>query len=162
MNPFVGVSEQLLTVDQLRNLLQQPSTQSNYYFLRWSHKVSGIIEQLPDEFPSPEGQMFNCDREFRWKQQRPGYYTVLLLSNTGKESAFTPVGEEWKTEQRSAYGYRRDETRFPQSLVYPESLDIRISHEETKTNKPKLAQRYFIDKKTSTVHFVALTVEMPQ
>lgn len=161
MSPFVGVSEQLLTVEQLRDLLQQPSTQPNYYFLRWHHKVSGIVEQLPDEFPSPEGQMFNCDRELRWKQQRQGYYTVLLLSNTGQLPVFTSVGEDWETEQRGAYGYRPDETRFPRSLDFPKSLDIRISKEESKTNKPKLAQRYFIDKKTSTVHFVALTVEMP-
>lgn len=162
MSPFVGVSDQLLTVEQLRELLQQPSTQPNYYFLRWYHKVSGIVEQLPDEFPSPEGQMFNCDREVRWKQQRPGYYTVLLLSNQGKEPGFTSVGEDWKTEQRAAYGYRTAETRFPRSLIFPESLDLRISQDKTHINKPKLAQRYFLNKNTSTVHFVALTVEMPQ
>jgi len=162
MSPFVGVSEQLLTGEQLRDLLKKSANQCSYYFLRWTHKVSGIVEQLPDDFPSPEGQMFNCDRELRWKQQPPGYYTVLLLSNTGQELGFSSVGEEWKTEQRTAYGYRHDQTRFPQSLVYPESLDLRISYEETKINKPKLAQRYFIDQKTLTVHFVALTLEMPQ
>ena len=162
MSPFVGVSKQLLTVDELRDLLQKPSTQPSYYFLRWPHKVSGIVEQLPDDFLSPEGQMFNCDRELRWKQQRQVYYTVLLLSNTGQAPEFNPIGQEWEIENRPAYGYRLDETRFPQLFTVPEGLDIRNSQTETKTNKPKLAQRYFRDTQTATVHFVALTVEMPQ
>jgi hypothetical protein len=171
MSPFVGISEQLLTEEQLRELLQQQATSPSYYFLRWTHKVSGFKEFKGEfeEFPSLEGQLFNCERELRWKQQGQKY-TVLLLSNTGQIQNFISIvkdeekdeEEYWKTEQRAAYGYRRDETRFPQSLVYPESLDIRMSQEEPKTNKPKLAQRYFIDKKTSIVHFVALTVEMPQ
>jgi hypothetical protein len=106
--------------------------------------------------------MFNCERELRWKQQKPGLYTVLILSNTGETAGFTPIDGNWKTEERAAYGYRTDETRFPRSLIYPESLDPRFSEDKTQTNKPKLAQRYFIDANTSTVHFVALTVEMPQ
>jgi hypothetical protein len=142
MNPFVGVSEQLLTVEQLRNLLQQPSTQSNYYFLRWSHKVSGIIEQLPNEFPSPEGQMFNCDRELRWKQQGQ-HFSVLLLSTTGSEPGFKPIGQKWKTQQRDAHIYPATETRFPKGLS---------------STKVDVAQRYFMDTDTATVHFVALTV----
>jgi hypothetical protein len=162
MSAFVGVSEQLLTEEQLRQLLQSTSNKSGYYFLRLPHKVSGILSELPEEFPSPEGQMFNGDRELRWKQQKPGLYSVLLLSNNGTEAGFTAIDGNWKTEQRAAYGYRTDETRFPRSLIFPESLAPIISEHKTKTNKPKLAQRYFIDANTSTVHFVALTVEMPQ
>ncbi|GET41928.1 hypothetical protein [Microseira wollei] len=162
MSVFVGVSEQLLTEEELKQLLQSTSNQPNYYFLRLPHKVSGILEEFPKEFPSPEGQMFNSDRELRWKQQKPGLYNVLILSNNGETAGFTAIDGDWKTQQRAAYGYRTDETRFPRSLIFPESIDPRISGDKTKTNKPKLAQRYFIDADTSTVHFVALTVEMPQ
>lgn len=162
MSAFIGFREQLLTQEQLKELLQSTSNQPNYYFLRWPHKVSGIAEELPEEFPSPEGQMFNSDRELRWKQQKPGLYGVLILSNNGQTAGFTAINGNWKTEQRAAYGYRTDETRFPRSLIYPESLDPRFSGDKTKINQPKLAQRYFIDANTSTVHFVALTVEMPQ
>ncbi|MEQ8754433.1 MAG: hypothetical protein RID09_13080 [Coleofasciculus sp. G1-WW12-02] len=168
MNPFVGVYEKLLTETQLRELLQQQATTPSYYFLRWSHQVSGIVEQLPDNFPSPEGQMFNCDRELRWKRQNDRY-SLLVLSNTGEVPRFTSIVKDtenqgkseeksyWKTEQRPAYGYPTNETRFPRSRIYPESLDVRNSA----NNKPKLAQRYFIAKPTATVHFVALTVDMP-
>jgi len=168
MSPFVGVCQDLLTETQLRELLQQQAISPSYYFLRWSHQVSGIVEQLPDNFPSPEGQMFNCDRELRWKRQNNGY-SVLVLSNTGEVPGFTSIVKDtenqedsentsyWKTEQRPAYGYPTNETRFPRSRIYPKSLDVR----NTSPNQPKLAQRYFIAQPTATVHFVALTVEMP-
>jgi len=146
MNPFVGVSEQLLTVEDLRELLQQPSTQPNYYFLRWSYKVSGIVGQLPDEFPSPEGQMFNYDRELRWKQQGQ-HFSVLLLSTTGSEPGFKPIGQKWATQQRDAHIYPATETRFPKGLS---------------STKVDVAQRYFMDADTATVHFVALTVAKKQ
>jgi hypothetical protein len=146
MNPFVGVSEQLLTVEQLRGLLQTSSNQHSYYFLRWPHKVSGIKEQLPDEFPSPEGQMFNCDRELRWKQQGQ-HFSVLLLSTTGSQSGFKSIGQKWKIQQRDAHIYPATETRFPKGLS---------------STKIDVAQRYFMDADTATVHFVALTVVKSQ
>ena len=142
MSPFVGVSEQLLTVEQLRDLLKKLSNQGSYYFLRWAHKVSGIREELPDEFPSPEGQMFNGDRELRWKQQGQ-HFSVLLLSTTGSEPGFKPIGQKWETQQREAHIYSATETRFPKGLSST-TLDV--------------AQRYFMDADTATVHFVALTV----
>ncbi|AFZ22168.1 hypothetical protein [Allocoleopsis franciscana] len=146
MNPFVGVKEQLLTVEELKNLLQQSSTQPNYYFLRWPHKVSGIVGQLPNEFPSPEGQMFNYDRELRWKQQGQ-HFSVLLLSTTGAEPGFKPIGQKWETQQRDAHIYPATETRFPKGLS---STNVDV------------AQRYFMDADTATVHFVALTVAKKQ
>lgn len=146
MNPFVGVREQLLTVEQLRDLLEKPSNQRDYYFLRWPHKVSGIVEQLPDEFPSPEGQMFNCDRELRWKQQGQ-HFSVLLLSTTGSEPGFKGIGQKWETQQRDAHIYPATETRFPKGLS---------------STKVDVAQRYFMDADTATVHFVALTVAKKQ
>jgi hypothetical protein len=146
MNSFVGVSEQLLTVDELRKLLEKPLNQQNYYFLRWTHKVSGIVEQLPAEFPSPEGQMFNCDRELRWKQQGQ-HFSVLLLSTTGSEPGFKPIGQQWETQHRDAHIYPATETRFPKGLS---STNVDV------------AQRYFMDADTATVHFVALTVAKKQ
>ena len=142
MSPFVGVSEQLLTVEQLRDLLEKSSNQRSYYFLRWPHKVSGIIEQLPNEFSSPEGQMFNCDRELRWKQQGQ-HFSLLLLSTTGSEPGFKPIGHKWEIQQRDAHIYPATETRFPKGLS---STNVDV------------AQRYFLDADTATVHFVALTV----
>lgn len=138
---FVGI-RQLSSVEELKELLAQRSSQSSYYFLRWAYKVSGIVAQLPQEFPSPEGQMFNVDWELRWKQYKKGY-EVLLLSNAGAEPGFTPVGQHWETKLRQAYIYHSTETRFPKKFI-TESVDV--------------AQRYFIDTQTATVHFVALTL----
>lgn len=138
---FVGI-RQLSSVEELRELLTQRSSQSSYYFLRWAHKVSGILDHLPQDFPSPEGQMFNADYELRWKQQKKGY-EVLLLSKAGAEPGFTPVGQHWETKLRQAYVYPSTETRFPKEFI-AEGVDV--------------AQRYFIDTQTATIHFVVLTV----
>jgi hypothetical protein len=104
MTPFVGVSEKLLTEEQLRTLLQQPITSPSYYFLRWSHKVSGIVKELPDDFPSPEGQMFNCELELRWKKQGQKF-SVLLLSTIGEKPGFESVGQDWQVREREVAIY---------------------------------------------------------
>ncbi|WP_373530362.1 hypothetical protein [Nostoc sp.] len=169
MKPFVGVGKQLLTVIQLQELITILATNPSYYFLRWTHTVSGIKEQRPTEkeFPMTEGQMFNQECELRWKQKSKECYEVLLLTIADNHHNFEPVGEGWRIEPNNpqifpsygypAYGYRPDETRFPKKLIFPNGLDIRLKQENN--NKPKLAQRYFIDNETSTVQFVALTVE---
>ncbi len=148
MNPFVGVSEQLLTPEQLKNLLQRLSNQPSCYFLRWPHQVKWLekYEHLLKEFPSPEGQMFNYDRELRWKQQGQ-HFSILLLSTTGAEPGFKPIGQKWATQQRDAHIYPATETRFPKGLS---------------STKVDVAQRYFMDADTATVHFVALTVAKKQ
>lgn len=142
---FVGI-KQLSSVEELGELLTQRSSKSSYYFLRWAHKVSGIVNQLHQDFPSSEGQMFNEDWELRWKQQKKGY-EVLILSKADNEPGFNSVGQGWKTQLRQAHVYgsneTRTETRFPKEFI---------------TDKVKLAQRYFIDEQTATVHFVALAV----
>lgn len=145
---FVGV-KQLSSVEELRELLIKKSSKPSYYFLRWTHKVSGIVAQLTSDFPSPEGQMFNADWELRWKQRKNGY-EVLLLSNNGAEPGFTKVGQNWETQLRKAHVYgskaqvdRSEETRFPKEFI---------------TENIGIAQRYFRDSQTATVHFVALTV----
>jgi hypothetical protein len=148
---FVGIKK-LASVEELRELIAQKSSKPSYYFLCWVHKVSGIVNQLPPDFPSPEGQMFNADWELRWKQQKKGY-EVLLLSNTSAEPGFTLVGQNWETQLRKAhvYGskahvYHSDKTRFPQEFIAEIAEGVNVD------------QRYFRDSQTATVHFVALTV----
>lgn len=149
MSAFVGISQKLLSADELQNLISKLANDSSYYFLRWANRVSGVVkEKDPDSFPSPEGQMFNTDLELRWKQKRQALYEVLLLSSINDDYPdFEPLTQEWETEDRDAYFYPKTETRFPKGFIYPKELNI--------------AQRYFRDKKTATVHFVALTIKYP-
>jgi hypothetical protein len=173
MKPFVGVGKQFFAVPQLLELIAQLSVEPSYYFFRWTHEVSGILEQQPTDkhFPMMAGQMFNQQCELRWQPKHNHLYQVLLLSIAGEHPDFKLIGEgNWQIEPRNnsafpscaypAYGYRREETRFPKKFIYPDSLDVRIG--EQNTGKPKLGQRYFIDDQTSAVQFVALTLEAVQ
>ncbi|HBE20358.1 MAG TPA: hypothetical protein DEG17_15700 [Cyanobacteria bacterium UBA11149] len=145
MKPFVGVGKEFLSVSQLLELIAKLATESSYYFWRLTHKVSGIKQQPPLEtdFPMLEGQMFNAEYELRWKYKSNGRYDVLFLSIRGENSDFAIVGDTWQTQDRNAHLYSPTETRFPKSF---------------NTVNLDLKQRYFIDSKTATVHFVALTV----
>lgn len=141
---FVG-TKQLNSPDELEELLTKIYNENSYYFLRLPHKVSGIVKKLPSEFPGTEGQMFNEELELRWKKNQKGYQ-VLLLSNAGSLPEFSPVGKTWKTKLRDAFFYDKQnrETRFPRKF---------------KVECSNIAQRYFIDGQTATVHFIALTVK---
>ncbi|AFY33114.1 hypothetical protein [Calothrix sp. PCC 7507] len=142
---FVGY-KQVSSLEELRNLLTDYYQERSYYFLRWTHQVSGILADLPPEFSSPEGEMFNIELELRWKQNNGGYQVLLLSQTQPKtELEFTPIGKNWKTCDRNAYLYDLDETKFPKRFIYPEKLS--------------LGQRYFQDTETSTIHFVALTIK---
>ena len=145
MNPFVGVGKEYLSVSQLIELIGKLAKEDSYYFWRLTHKVSGIQQKPPLEtdFPMLEGQMFNQECELRWKYKSQGLYDVLLLSIGGEHSDFEFVGDDWQTKDRDAHLYSQTETRFPKSFC---------------TVKLDLKQRYFMDSKTATVHFVALTV----
>jgi hypothetical protein len=122
-------------------------------------------ENPPTEtFPSPEGQLFNSILEIRWKQQKGGYQ-VLILSSQNQQSIFTYqdkqlflqleekkitfkiVKENWEVLEQNTLTHSPTETRFPKNL--PQSVN---------DEKVNIAQRYFRDKNTATVHFVALTV----
>jgi hypothetical protein len=146
MTAFVGVKKELLSVTELLNLIPELATEQSYYFFRWTHKVSNDWKLAPTEkdFPMLEGQMFNQNCELRWKYKHKDSYEVLLLSVAGEYSDFIAVGKEWETQDRDAHLHSPTETRFPKGFPAQE-LDI--------------AQRYFIDKQTSTVHFVALTIK---
>jgi len=140
---FVGKSDRLLSLDELKQLLQnQADKQRSWFFLREYHQVSGFISQLPDNFASFEGQLFNSNLEIRWKQVGDKF-DVLLLSTTGAEPGFIPIGETWEVKQYKALVYPKTETRFPQKI---------------KDGGVNIFQRHFINPQTATIHFVALAI----
>jgi hypothetical protein len=143
---FVGTRENISEAE-LRELLDTLKGDQHYYFLRWANRVSGIIPSR-DDFPSPEGQMFNADLEIRWKQKGANY-DVLLLSQYDNDypefDSFNYFPQTWRSEDRKANFYPKDETRFPKGFIYPDCLNI--------------GQRYFKDQNTGIVHFVALTIQ---
>ena len=157
MTAFVG-TRSVETSDQLKSLLQDLPAQSRCYFLRWVHKVSGFSYSLPAEFPSSKGEMLTPDFEVRWQQTRQGYDLLVLAHHKPmSEYGFQALNKDfaWITlEPLSVHlspkgkpqdtAEKRQNTRFPQPLIYPDDL--------------KLQQRYFQDKHTGTVHFVALTL----
>lgn len=153
---FVGVRS-IETSEQLKSLLQDLPAKSRCYFLRWVHKVSGFSYSLPEEFPSPKGEMLTPDFEVRWQQTRQGYDLLLLAHQPPSEHGFQALNENvsWTASEPllvhlspkgmpHATAEKRQETRFPKPLIYPDNL--------------KLQQRYFQDENTGTVHFVALTL----
>lgn len=146
MKPFVGFSEKDLSVKVLLEIIEPLLSPSSYYFLRWTDRVSGIIQEKPtaEDFPMLEGQMFNYEYELRWKYKHQSHYELLLLSTKGEHPSFTPLGKTWVIEEHNAHIYSATETRFPKDF-HTTNVDV--------------AQRYFRDKKTATVHFVALTTK---
>jgi hypothetical protein len=144
---FVGFKKSV-SVAELLKLIDKLAIERNYYFCRWSHQVSENWETAPEakHFPMLEGQMFNEQCELRWKRKPNDNYELLLLSIAPIESDFIQIGETWETQQRDAHLLSSTSTyrRFPKHLPQ---------------KKTDIAQRYFIDKKTATVHFVALTIK---
>jgi hypothetical protein len=142
MSAFVGVKRNVSASD-LKRLLDRYATLKSRYFLRWAHRVSGIKRQIPEDFPSPEGQMFDHDRELRWRQQGQ-QFSVLMLSTQDQEPEFSAIAADWTTKEFNAKVHSRTETRFPRGI---QDRDVNI------------AQRCFINTQTATVHFVALMVK---
>jgi hypothetical protein len=141
MSAFVG-TRTVASAEELRSLLEQHQTEKSCFFLRWPHRVSGFCKTLPPDFPSPEGQLFDSQKELRWQPQGQGY-SVLLLSASGPQPKFEPVGGTWEIQAQDAHLYPKTETRFPQGI---------------NNQQVNIGQRYFIDPQTATVHFVALKV----
>jgi hypothetical protein len=134
------------TVDreQLLKLLEQCSG-DRFFFLRSTHQVSGILSELPPVL-SPEGQVFNSQIELRWKAEKQRY-RVLLLSRDSELEGFKAIAGDWETEDHPALLHDRRTPQYPNRFVYPSGLEKRIQ------------QRYFRDRTTGIVHFVALTVK---
>lgn len=143
---FVGTKEKL-SESELRKLLNNYKGDESYYFLRWVERISGFILDLPD-FLSPEGQMFNADLEIRWKHKDDKYEVLLLSKYDNEYSEFDSFAQTWQSEDHNAKFYTATETRFPKEFIYPPKLNI--------------GQRYFKDRDTGIVHFVALTILAPK
>lgn len=152
---FVGFTT--ATQAELGDLIRHPAIAlpSSYYFLRWCDRVSGIQMALPDSFPSPEGQLFNATLELRWKQLGSNY-EILILSQTepNLEFDFSALEGDWEWSDRNAYFYDNDETKFPKGFLYQDAAGQWLNPKDI-----PVKQRYFQDARTSTVHFVALTVD---
>lgn len=141
MSAFVG-TRTVESAEELRSLIQKFQGEKSCFFLRWPHKVSGFCKTLPEDFPSPEGQVFDSQKELRWKQQSIGY-SVLLLSASETYDEFKPVGKAWEVHAQDAHIYPKTETRFPKGI---------------NDQQVNIGQRFFADPQTATVHFVALKV----
>ena len=150
---FVYVRSRL-SPDEVKKLLEKLATEESYYFVRSPHAVSGICRKLPDEFSLGfEGQMFNSDRELRWKKQG-GVYEALILSTVPADlEGFEAIDENWEWCDRAAYFHSLDEPKFPKTFIYKGENDEKIE-----PNNISIGQRYFQDQRTATVQFVALTV----
>lgn len=140
--------------------------------------VNNFQPTQPEVFPSPEGQLFNSVFEVRWKQQKiwsnqdlknssqepKVKYQVLLLSSQDKQSIFNskdeqlifqfqnekicfqPIKGNWEILEQNVLLHARNETRFPKEFTSDKLNNL-------------IAQRYFRDKDTATVHFVALRLK---
>ena len=166
---FVG-TKNINSLEELKQFLADLKQDSNYYFWRSHHEVSGIKLELPEDINSvTEGQAFNSQWEIRWKKKR-SKYELLLLSTVEPDQnwEFKPliikrinqqserIKEEinWKTEDRKALLYDANETRDRENRSKETRFPKGFTH-----NQPKIAQRYFLDSQTATVHFVALTIQ---
>jgi hypothetical protein len=118
MSAFVG-TRTVKSAEELRSLIQQFQGEKSCFFLRWPHKVSGFCKTLPEDFPSPEGQVFDSQKELRWKQQGTGYSVLLLSATAGEHSEFEPIRDsqnvpiQWDAQVQDVYPYPQTETRFP-------------------------------------------------
>lgn len=114
-----------------------------HFFLRWPHRVSGIISrpQLPSNFPSPEGQAFNQSVELRW-QLRDDRFDLLWLGLESGAGSFSDLPGDWDCADHLAVPYEDTATRLPQAILIPQGMT--------------LGQRYFRDRRTAIIHFVSL------
>lgn len=137
-------------IDEVKKL---SNSQENYYFLRYSHQVSGICLELPSDRGEIEGQMFNSICELRWKKYKSGYEILILSKEKFELEGFGLLSGNWQIQDNNAY-WNKQEPRFPKGLKFQEK-----DNQDIEPDKIMIQQRYFQDSDTATVHFVALTVK---
>jgi hypothetical protein len=140
---FIAAQDMNKIIDKVKEASNMPD---NYYFLRYSHTVSGICLKLLPEREEIEGQMFNANCELRWKKYKTGYEALILSKQKVTLDRFKELSGKWKIVDHKAYWHDVNETKFPKGFIFPDE-------------KPNIHQRYFQNSDTATVHFVALTVK---
>lgn len=148
---FVGTKDQL-TPEQLEALIKNLFPEPAYFCERKPDKIEPFKLGFPQDF-APEGQIFNQQRELRWKKTRKGFSVLLLSLDEPQTHTLNKLKNNWKTEDRNAHIYRQNETRFPKGV---DALSAEIDQ-----NNFPLGQRYFQDAETATIHFIALTLIKP-
>ncbi|MEH2355025.1 hypothetical protein [Nostoc sp.] len=146
--------KQLVALDELDTLITQVSNSQSYYFLRYSHAVSGIFKKLPDDGGEIEGQVFNSICEIRWKKYKSGYEVLILSQQEFNLEGFKELTGHWEIFDRDAYWHNPEETRFPKGFTFKDE-----NHQPINPKDISIKQRYFKDSATATIHFVALTVK---
>lgn len=145
--------KQLVASDELGTLITQVSNSQSYYFLRYSHAVSGICRKLPHERGEIEGQLFNPICEIRWKKYKSGYEILILSQQEFNLEGFENLNDNWQICDKDAYWHNAKETRFPKGFTFKGENNQPINPKDI-----SIKQRYFKDSATATIHFVALTV----
>jgi hypothetical protein len=141
----------IASVEELKRLIGQYAGDTAGYFLRWSHRVSGIVSQLPDDFAQAEGQVFNPQLELRWKRAGQGYSVLLLSQDDGiVESGFMPLAGTWQVQIHGALTHDPRNPQYPKPFKY-EGVD-----------RQSIRQCYFRNADTGNVHFIALTLRSPE
>lgn len=148
MSAFVGTKEHL-ELTQLQELIKSLFPESAYFCERKPDKIEPIKPGFPQDF-APEGQIFNQQRELRWKKTKTGFNVLLLSLDEPQSQTLNKLKNNWKTEDQNVHIYGQNETRFPRGV---HSLSAEIDN-----NNFALGQRYFKDADTSTIHFIALTL----
>lgn len=133
-------------IDEVKKL---SNSQQNYYFLRYSHKVSGICLELPKDRGEIQGQMFNSTCELRWKKYKSCYEVLILSKDKFEVEGFEKLAGNWNICNHNAYWHDLNETKFPKGFIF----------KNIEPDKIPIQQRYFQDSDTAIVHFVALTVK---
>ena len=135
---------------ELRQLIERFDRSTSYYFLRWVHRVSGMVASLPEGTLSPDGQVFNTAMELRWKACESGF-EVLLLSTQGEEEGFQSMGNGWRHDDRPVLlnGLQSEQKnlRYSNGFIYAPEV-----------KQKQIGQRYFQNLETLAVQFISLTV----
>lgn len=148
--------KQFVEIENINNIIDEvkkiSNSQENYYFLRYSHQVSGICLELPSDRGEIEGQMFNAICELRWKKYKSCYEILILSKDKFELEGFDLLPGNWQIKDYQAY-WNKQEPRFPKGLKFQGK-----NNQDIEPDKIPIHQRYFQDSDTATVHFVALTI----